>query len=72
MSRGVTVLHSHSILECTLHFPKHIVLVDACYASMFHKNGVDTVPFRYCSVDYVKVPILDFVKAGGIFKALSS
>lgn len=72
MSVGLTVLHSHSVLECELKFPKHIVLVDATYASVFHKRGVNTTPFRYNSIDYIKVPILEFVKAGGIFKGLSS
>lgn len=70
MSRGLTAIHSHSGLERELKFPKYTVLVDACYASTFYKYGVDTTPFRYNGVEYIKVPILDFVKAGGLFKNL--
>ena len=71
MSHGLLQLHSHSVLERDLKFPKHIVLVDACFASVFHKNGIDTVPFKCNGIEYIKVPILAFVHAGGHFKNLS-
>ena len=72
MSRGMTVIHSHSGLERELKFPKHYVLVDACFASSFHKYGMNTTPFKYLNTEYIKVGILDFVKVGGIFKNLNS
>lgn len=70
MSQGITQLHSHSGLEGALNFPKHIVLVDAMFASQFHKRGVNTIPFKHNGVEYIKVPILEFVKEGGFFKHL--
>lgn len=72
MSRHLNILHSHSGLERELKFPKHTVLVDATFASIFHKYGITTVPFRYYNIDYIKVHILDFVRAGGVFKNLDS
>ena len=66
------VLHSHSGLERDLKFPKHTVLVDASFASTFHMNGINTTPFRYRGVDYVKVPTLAFLQFGGQFKNLDS
>lgn len=68
MSVGVTYLHSHSKLENILNFPKRIVLVDAQYRNMFLDCCVET--FNYNKVNYIKVPILTFVKRGGIFKNL--
>lgn len=69
MTTGITYLHSHSALERELRFPKHIVLVDAKYKSLFADciEG-DITPFSYYNVDYYKVPILAFVRKGGIFK----
>ena len=72
MSQGQTQLHSHSALENALGFPKHIVLVDAQYASMFSKKGINTTPFKHNGIEYVKAPILEFVKLGGNFKNLSA
>ena len=72
MSYGLQQLHSHSGLERDLKIPKHIVLVDVSFASTFHKYGIDTTPFKYNGVEYVKVPILAFVNAGGHFKNLSA
>ena len=72
MSNGLDVLHSHSGLERDLKFPKHTVLVDAKFANTFHKFGIDTKHFKYAGVDYLKVPTLAFVKAGGIFKNLDT
>ena len=71
MSHGLQQLHSHSGLEGALRLPKHIVLVDACFASLFHKKGINTIPFKCNGIEYIKVPILAFVHAGGIFKNLS-
>mgnify|MGYP007012482890 CR=1 FL=1 len=70
MSKGLNILHSHSGLERELRFPKHIVLVDATFASVFHRYGMNTVPFKHRNVEYVKVAILDFIKVGGVFKNL--
>ena len=72
MSKSYHAVHSHSGLERELKFPKHIVLVDAEFATVFHKYGFDTVPFKYNNMDYIKVRILDFVKVGGMFKNFSS
>lgn len=68
MSVGVTYLHSHSGLEKMLNFPKRVVLVDAQYRNMFLDCYVET--FSYNKVNYIKVPILTFVKRGGVFKNL--
>ena len=72
MSQGIMTLHSHSGLESSLGFPKHIVLVDAQFASMFHKVGVSTTPFKHGGKDYVKVATIAFVKLGGTFKNLNA
>lgn len=71
MSTGITQLHSHSGLERELKFPKHIVLVDVMYAPTFMKQGVKVLHFKHNGVEYIKIPILDFVANGGIFKNLS-
>lgn len=67
MSYGKDYLHSHSGLERELRFPKHIVLVDEKYGHLFKKF----VPFKHGDIMYYKVPIMDFVKNGGVFKNLS-
>ena len=46
------------------------MLVDACFASTFHKYGMNTIPFKNQNIEYIKVKILDFVKVGGVFKNL--
>ena len=68
MSKGINYLHSHSQLESSLGIPKHIVLVDAEYYRLF--TDVETKPFRYFGIDYIKVPTITFVKRGGAFKCL--
>lgn len=68
MSHGFTYLHSHSALERELRMPKHLVLVDAQFASSFLTEYVK--PFKYRGVEYYKVPILSFVNKGGVFKNL--
>ena len=68
MSRGISVLHSHSGIEKELKFPKHIVLVDECFGGLFPDEAIK--PFRYDGEMYYKVPILMFVEKGGVFKNL--
>jgi hypothetical protein len=60
----ISVLHSHSRIERELEFPKHMVLVDEEYGHLFKKY----IPFKYRGVSYYKVPIMEFVENGGIFK----
>lgn len=67
MSYGKDYLHSHSGLERELRFPKHIVLVDEKYGHLFKKS----VPFKHGDIMYYKVPTIDLVKKGGVFKNLS-
>lgn len=59
-------LHSHSAIERELVFPKNKVLVDAKYKDLFEEW--ETEPYAYENVLYYKVPILSFVKKGGVFK----
>lgn len=70
MSVGVTYLHNHSGLEKLLNFPKHTVLVDVEYKKMF--LDCYCVTFSYNKVSYIKVPIMSFVRRGGVFKNLIS
>lgn len=70
MSHGLEYLHNHSALERELKLPKHMVLIDAKFVNMF--AGSKSIPFEYCQIRYFKVPTLEFVKQGGIFKNLSS
>jgi hypothetical protein len=70
MSRNIDFIHSHSALERELRMPKHIVLVDAKYATTFITNGFPVENFSYGGVDYIKVPISGFIKMGGLFKNL--
>lgn len=66
MSNGVNFLHSHSGIERELHFPKDIVLVDEKYEDLFIKDLCK--PFPYKRKKYIKVPISEFVRKGGLFK----
>ena len=59
-------LHSHSGLEKELNMPKHLVLVDEQYKSMFVKDNI--IPITCHGINYYKVPIMSFVKNGGHFK----
>ena len=61
-------LHSHSALERELNLPKDIVLVDARFERAFVNAKYTVTPVRYGQTDYVKVPVLAFVKFGGKFK----
>ena len=68
MSTGLTQLHSHSALERDLKFPKHTVLVDSEFAHLFHPDLA--VPYKKNGREYLKVNIMQFIKAGGVFKNL--
>ena len=70
MSQGYTQLHSHSDLERNLRFPKYIVLVDAKFKNLFLEDTI--FPFTYNGVHYIQVPIMSFVKKGGVFKNLQA
>ena len=70
MSRGITVLHSHSLLERDLGMPKHMVLVDSKYKDVFSDCGIELKTFKLNNIEYVKVPILSFVHKGGVFKGV--
>ena len=59
-------LHSHSGLEKELNMPKHLVLIDEQYKSMFVKDNI--TPITCHGTNYYKVPIMSFVKNGGHFK----
>lgn len=62
-------MHSHSCLERELELPKRFVLVDAEYASRFLDDTITKVVNK--NVTYYKVPILEFVMKGGVFKNLN-
>lgn len=66
MSGKFNVLHSHSGLERELKFKKHIVLVDEQYKNMFLEDTIEK--FKHHGNVYYKVPILSFVRNGGVFK----
>lgn len=68
MSRGISILHSHSGLERELKLPKHIVVIDPCFIDMF--EGVKVQGFTHNGGSYYKVPVDAFIKNGGIFKNL--
>lgn len=67
MSQGVSGLHSHSLIERDLNFPKHLVIVDAKFAKLFKEKK----RVAYKKNLYLQVPIMDFVNNGGVFKALA-
>ena len=67
MSKGFNRLHSHSVLERSMFFPKDKVLVDMEYADRFLDAPTDK--FTYNGIEYLKVPTLTFFKRGGVFKA---
>ena len=71
MSLNVEYMNSHSGLERELNMPKHLVLVDAQFAGRFIGKGIKTTPFEYLKIKYAKVPTMQFVNLGGIFKNFS-
>ena len=66
MSKGVNCLHSHSGIEVEMKFPKHIVLVDEKYESMFSWHQ----QYYYKNKMYLKVSTREFAENGGVFKFL--
>ena len=66
MSKKFNMLHSHSGLEKELGMPKHLVLVDEQYKGLFIEDKI--TPIRCHGINYYKVPILSFVRNGGVFK----
>lgn len=70
MSDGVRYLHSHSWIERELSFPKHTVLIDEEYESLFSDIGIKTELFKYKGKNYYKVPVLAFIRRCGRFKNL--
>lgn len=68
MSGAIKFLHSHSALERERKIPKHVVIVDECYENRF--DGVDIKHVTFGRKSYLKVPIMAFINAGGIFKNL--
>lgn len=69
MSRGYSVMHSHSSIERDLKLPKRFVLVDEEFKDRFISDAIE--PFKYNGVKYYKVPTLAFVEKGGVFKNLA-
>lgn len=71
----MTSLHSHSGIERELKIPKHLVLVDEEYKDFLLGESLKkSIKFRnvkYKGKVYLEVPIMMFVKNGGIFKNLS-
>lgn len=74
MSQSVNYLHSHSGLERMLKDNdlnnKSHVLIDEKFKGMFADGATPLKPFRYNHIQYYKVPIMAFVKKGGVFKNL--
>lgn len=56
-------------MERDMGFPKHFVIVDAVFSESL--KGEKIVPFSRNGRNYLKVPILAFVKHGGVFKNMS-
>lgn len=71
---NLTILHSHSALERELKFPKHKVLVDERFEEKLLSDGLGkSVKFKRKTINgvtYIEVPIMLFVKNGGVFKNL--
>lgn len=72
MRKADNFMHSHSALERDLKFPKSYVLVDEEFSPIFVEEGVFVAPVTICGVSYVKVPIMAFIKLGGVFKNFAS
>lgn len=67
-------MHSHSGLEREIKYPKHKVLVDEEYEDVLIdtalKKSIKFNRVKYNNVTYIEVPIMLFVKNGGVFKSL--
>lgn len=68
MSFGELRLHSHSGIERKINMEKRFVLVDERYKDLFLEDTIEKLV--YCKKTYYKVPIMSFVKNGGVFKNL--
>ena len=76
MERTDAFIHSHSGLEKTLHDKdianKSHVLVDEIYEEFFTEHLPKIKRLRVGEVTYLKIPILTFVRCGGVFRAFES
>lgn len=74
MSHGKDYLHSHSGIEREIRLPKHFVLVDEKYRDMFDPKTTEDFSVKQDGrvLNFLKVPIMDFVKNNGVFKNLNS
>lgn len=68
MASYIDSMHSHSGLENSLGYPKHLVLVDEKYEDLFLEANIRVVKVSIKNKKYLRVPILAFVKLGGQFK----
>lgn len=66
-------MHSHSGLEREMRFPKSLVAIDERWLDRFADiaDVIKLEPFSRHGMKYYKVPILYFVKKGGVFKNFS-
>lgn len=73
MSIGEIQLHNHSGLEKEIRFPKKFVLVDEVFRDRFNPSRISetVIAVNGKKMKFIKVPTLDFVRKGGIFKNLS-
>jgi hypothetical protein len=74
MSNNISYLHSHSGIE-RFSKDKEItnkshVLVDEKFISMFDDMALERKPTKFNGTKYYKVPIMAFVRKGGVFKNL--
>ena len=75
MSTGENRMHSHSGLERELSYPKNFVIVDKSFKECFDPQSIKEEFFLLRDgrkIEYIKVPTLDFVRKGGLFKNLNS
>lgn len=66
MTANFKRLHSHSGIEKKLLFPKNIVLIDKEYVHLFPSEQVSKNVYN--QTEYYRVPIMSFVRKGGVFK----
>lgn len=73
MSTGEIQLHNHSGLEKEIRFPKRFVLVDTSFRDRFNPNRIEnfSTTINGKKLNFIKVPTLDFIKKGGVFRNLT-
>lgn len=74
MSTGENRMHSHSGLEKELEYPKRYVIVDKSFRDSFSAKDIleeFSLIREGRKIEYIKVPVLEFIKKGGIFKNLN-